>query len=260
VQGVELSWVGDLGVPSRLAVMIHDGSYMSAINWNQEVTDLAIAARGEFLVIGKDWAHAEDFTAFSDQKQMMLVGVAVDWQLIETGPGANFESDNASHLKFTADLSYKYPEWQNFNFFAAYIGQYVYEHTGLTSDSGLSNVHAYQQAVVVQTGVHLIPDKLEFFGRYEYFNTDGLIYYQAPEDGGQRVALDISSGDDTIYQIVTLGMNYYLHRNQAKVSVDGMYVFNQVEEANRGAGINDYSNSDGDSEQLVIRAQLQLRF
>ncbi len=260
VQGVQLFWAGELGeYPTHFAVMIHDGSYSSAINWNQELTDIAIAARGEMLLIGNDWAQTRDFTTFSNQSELLLVGAAIDWQLSESGEGAN-EQDDAAHVKFTLDLSYERPDWQNFNFFVAYYGQYIYENTDFEHfDSSLDDSY-YQQGVVVQAGVHVVPDKWEVFARYEYFDTDGVIYYQSPEDSADRTFFTLSDDDDQEYNIVTLGVNYFIQRHRTKATLDFMYVLDQVAEANTGAGIEDYQNDDGDASQFVIRAQLQLLF
>jgi len=265
VQGVMADWAGEInGKPVRFAAMIHDGSYSSAINFNQELVDFAIAARAETLLIGEDWRQARDFTTFSDQQEMLLVGVGVDWQLGNNGEGAN-EQDDSNHVKFTVDGSYENPEWQNFNAFAAYYGQYIYEaassSTSLFPGAPMDDDY-YQQAVVVQAGVHVIPDKLEIFGRYEYMDTDGVIYFQSPEDSADRSFFLLGADEQDEYNIITVGANYFIARHDAKLSLDFMYVIDDISSSatNTGAGIEGPSTTDDDAEQFVIRAQAQVRF
>lgn len=259
VQGVQGSWTTELGsLPTWMAVMIHDGSYSSAINFNQELVDIAIAARIQSLLIGDDWAATRDFTTFSDQQEILLVGAAIDWQLGENGDGATDEDDSA-HIKFTVDASYENPALSNFNAFVAYYGQYIYD-TGDLFVSSLGEDSFYQQAVVVQAGVHVIPDKVELFARYEYFDTDGVVYYQSPEDGAERNLFALSSNDEDTYHIITGGVNYFVSRNRVKLSLDVMYVLEGITESNTGAGIDDPFINSNDAKQLVVRAQAQLAF
>ncbi len=142
-------------------------------------------------------------------------------------------------LKYTIDLGAEFGGW---NLFAAFVGQHV-------QDNGSASFAEVDQiGFLVQGGIFVLPDKLDVFVRYEYFDLDGLIY-DAPITTMTPVV------DDEI-NIITFGANYYFKKHTIKLTTDLVWVLDPLPDSDTGAGLLRSSEDD----QLVLRTQLQLMF
>ena len=87
----------------------------------------------------------------------------------------------------------------------------------------------------------VIPEKLEPFLRWEYLDLD--------ED-------EIGGEDDV--NIVTIGMNYYFNKHNAKFTLDVVWALDALPASSTGLGLL-ADDRDGD-DQVAVRAQFQLLF
>jgi uncharacterized coiled-coil protein SlyX len=254
-QGVGVNWTGEImDTPTRIATLIHDGSYTAGLDHYQELTDFAIAGRVEVLLDGS-WDQFDDFTSSSEGDTGLMIGAAINWEAPNTGEDTNESGEQHDILKWTADVSYEMPEMSGFNAFAAIIGQTISDAAGEDN----SSTAAQQLAFVVQAGVYAIPDTLELFARYEQLDFDGFFYINAPEDSGDKDASSLSEYMDEV-QMLTLGMNYYFADHAAKFTLDGVWVFDNMPISDSGAGLQENDSDIDDDEQFAIRAQFQLLF
>ncbi len=184
-QGIQLSYWRD-----RLQLMaaLHDGSYSFRTDFQNDRTLYAVAGRVDYVLVGdiatirqRGWPQFNDFTSWVDDQPAILLGAAVDYEHAEEGFGTNAPNT----LKWIVDVSGEFGGW---NVFAAVTGQSFpeFEDSSVrangTTVNNLRNLGgAHQLGVLVQGGVFVIPNKLEFFSRYECLNFDG-VYYR--NDGG----------------------------------------------------------------------------
>jgi phosphate-selective porin OprO and OprP len=80
----------------------------------------------------------------------------------------------------------------------------------------------------------------ELFGQYSYIQFDGG---------------EFAAGTETTVHEITLGVNYYIHGQNAKLTVDGVWLPNGTPVASDGGGI--LAQPNGKNE-VVLRAQFQL--
>ncbi len=237
-QGVQVSYTTEQW---RVAAMLHDGSYAANSSWDEDAVDMAVSARGEFLLAG-NWAQFEDYAAFGDTMGILL-GAAVTWENAagETGatgitPVGLGGAAAGDILKWTVDGSVELPELMGLNVFGAIIGLHNDEREGQTE------VDVY--AAVVQAGVFVIPGKMDVFGRYEWIDTSDLE--------------DLGLTDDDSLSIVTVGTNYYYKKHAAKVTLDLVWTMDEVPD-----GINSDLQGiyvTGEEDQWALRGQFQFLF
>ncbi len=241
-QGAELTFKNDW---LRAFVAVHDGSYAGSSEFNADRTNIAFAGRAELLLAG-NMKQFDDFTSWSNDPFGALIGAAVDYEIGEEGSGTH----TPNIIKYTADVSL---EFGGANFFAAFYGQHL-DDNGSGGAGGLPSQldGADQFGVVVQGGVFIVPDEVELFARYEWIHFDN-VYYRNNGAGTQGGTGNLADDDLTI---LTAGVNYYIHKHSAKVSVDALYTLDPVPVANSGAGL----LRSSDDNQFVLRAQLQWSF
>ncbi|MCE9589178.1 MAG: OprO/OprP family phosphate-selective porin [Planctomycetes bacterium] len=257
-QGVNVSYWND-----RLQLLgsVNDGSYAWRSEFNTDLSEIALTGRAEYILFGdadlyrqKGWRQLGDFTSWSDDKFAVLLGAAVDYEFGEHGNVTN----TPDIFKWTADVSVEGGGW---NFFASATGQ-TFSGTddnpvvanGVTVGN-LSNLEdADQLNFVVQGGLFVIPDKLEFFGRYEWIDFDGAYYRnnQGAVQSGSRNLAD----DESQASLVTVGGNYYFKKNNAKLTIDVVYALDPLPVANAGQGL---LASPGD-DQIAVRSQVTFAF
>ena len=80
----------------------------------------------------------------------------------------------------------------------------------------------------------------ELFGQYSYIQFDGG---------------EFAAGTETTVHEITVGVNYYMHGHNAKLTIDGTWLPNGTPVANDGGGI--LAEPNGKNE-LLLRAQFQL--
>lgn len=111
---------------------------------------------------------------------------------------------------------------------------------------------ANQIGFVVQGGIFIVPDKVELFGRYEWIDFDG-VYYRNNGAGTQGGTANLVKDELGIF---SAGINYYIHKHSAKLTLDAQYTFDPVPVSNSGGGL----LSSSDDSQFVLRSQLQWSF
>jgi hypothetical protein len=234
-QGAELTYTGEW---LRAVGSVHDGSYSVNSDFNADRSDLAVAARLEAR-IGGSWKQFDDFTSWSDDQVAVLLGVAAGYELGSAAP-----TDLPDVFKYTADASL---EFGVANVFAAVVGQ-QFEDTATAPFLADAN----QIGFVAQAGVFVVPDTLELFGRYEWFDFDGGYYRN--NGAGTQTGTGALTSDQVSF--LTAGANYYIHKHNLKLSVDVVFGFDPVPVANTGAGI----VATGDDGSVSLRSQVQWSF
>ena len=230
-QGMQLKYGADRWA---LLAMVHDGTAAKNSAFASDRTDLALAARGEFLLAG-EWSQFKDFASWPDEGFGLLLGAAIDYEVGETGVG----TDTADFFKYTLDAGAEFGGW---NLYGALVGQHV------KGNGSASFADADQFGFLVQGGVFIVPDKVDLFARYEYLDLDGVLYDAA-------VSSMTPVTDDKI-NLVTVGMNYYIKKHTLKLTTDLVWVLDPLPDSHTGAGLLRSSEDD----QIVIRTQLQLMF
>lgn len=188
----------------------------------------ALTSRVEARLAGK-WSQFKDWTSWSNDEPGILLGAAVHWQDGEYGTGA---PDEVETFMWTVDAS--------FEFHPANFSAYV---VGMHTSPNMSASPGYDQiGFVVQGGYHVVPDKFELIGRYEWYDFDG--------------ALAGISADGQV-SMITAGFNYYFgHQQGWKWSTDLVYAFDQIPASAGYQGL--LADAMGDDGQWVIRSQMQI--
>jgi len=88
----------------------------------------------------------------------------------------------------------------------------------------------------------VVPDKFEVFARYEWLNLQDAISQSHPE-------------------LITAGVNYYVAKHRAKITLDATWVLQALPAGIAGSGA---ANTDllasTTSDQAMVRGQVQLMF
>ena len=215
-------------------LMIHDGAASKNRNFASDRTNIALAARGQWLLAG-EWKQFKDFAAWDGEPLGVMLGGAVDWENGEEGSGVA----QPDALSYTFDLSL---EVSRFNVFLAYVAQHVFD-----NDSP-AIPEPDQQGFVAQAGVFVVPDEIDLFARYEHVDLDGF-FYNLRDGEFDQVA------DDSI-ELLTFGGNYYFKKHNAKLTIDVVCVMDPLPTSATGLGLLQSSNDD----QVSVRTQFQLYF
>ncbi len=259
VEGVGLRSQGEA---LRWTIMIHDGQYSGEVptlpppyfppsvpgaesrDFNGDQSDWAVSGRMDLKLAGQ-WQQWDDFSAWSGEPLGLFLGLAGHYEASETG---NVETsptpvvgDNDHFFVWTLDAGLEVAGW---SFFGSIVGRHDDDEDGIPSEN---NRDAY--GVVAQMGYMLIPDVLEPFIRYEWLTLDKINDPSNPADENQ---------------IITVGVNYYLKRHDAKFSFDCVVVaqdalFNTF----TGLGLlaDDIASSGSvNNHQVALRAQFQLQY
>ncbi|QNN22377.1 hypothetical protein HED60_08850 [Planctomycetales bacterium ZRK34] len=258
-QGLGVCYSGELvGRSIRAMGMIHDGSYQSNTAFNRDMTDFAMAARGEMLLSG-EWSQFDDQQAWSGGPMGILVGAAIDYELGERGQNSRaysfsddvdpqFYIENSNVLKWTVDASFEAPDMYGLSVFAAIVGQHI-----TTNGERLAAGGADQYAFLLQTSVFVIPDKMDVLLRWEHLNLDDLAYVPTTSHG--VIDYQLSGLEDNI-DMLTFGTNYYCKGNALRVSLDLVWVLDNLPFNASNQGL----RATGEDDQFSIRGQVQFLF
>ena len=231
IQGI---WINiEMDDHTKLAVAITDGlnsGESGSVNkdFYRDNTDFALTLRVDSRLAGQ-WKQMKDFSAWSGEETAVFVGGAVHWEIAETG-------DNQSVLPgmpvdelvtWTIDGSI---ESEGANLFASVVGRH-YNNLGGTNDMDTFGF-------VLQGGIMLIPDKFEPFFRWEWIDPD----------------------TSHAVNLVTVGTNYYLHKHNAKITTDLVWALNSLANIGGSSSLGLRNDSDGQKNQVALRAQFQLVF
>jgi len=117
----------------------------------------------------------------------------------------------------------------------ALVGSYI--------DSSAPAVPIFNQiGAMAQGGVMIVPDEVEAFVRYEWFDFDGAT------DGAT----------DANFSSITAGLNWFIEAHRVKFSTDVIWAFDPVPDGSSGVGL--LEDVVGADDQIVFRSQLSLRW
>lgn len=227
---------GNVGT-GAVAGILGGGTASAANDYYQDVTDFAGGARVDVKIAG-DWKQMQDFSAWSGEETGIFVGAAVRYNQFETGNTGS----NGDFIKWTVDGSV---EMAGLSIYGAVVGL----HTQADDAGTPITTNAY--GALGQVAYMVIPDKLEPFARFEWIRQ-----------------LDNSISQNEV-KIITAGVNYYVAKHAAKVTLDVVYALDPIDNSDSfvpasgggngisGLGLLDDSSNDG---QVAVRAQFQLLF
>lgn len=223
----------------RLIGMVSGGPGKRNTDFNNNTYEYGLIGRGEYLAAG-NWKEFGDYQAWSGEPVGLLLGGAAQYDAGANGGGLH----KADLLKFTADVSAKFGN--GLNAYAAFYGQHYSPRNDAVVASGEPN--GTQLGFLVQAGQFIIPDKMDVFARYEYANLKGGIVSNGSASS--------SANSNDKLSLITVGTNWYMHKHNAKFTLDGVYALQPVPISNGGAGI----LSDAKKGEFALRAQFQLKF
>lgn len=187
------------------------------------------STRTEFLVWGDRSAESDPyrhydhgFTALDDKQNYVIAGFGMDF----TQAGAN---DLIAH---TADIQFDSPS--GLSFYAAYYGAY----RDIQTNQGVTPGYYYDPGFLVQAA-YLVTPKIEPFVRYDY----------------TYIPLNSTTGLNTgEVQEITVGANYYLYKQNAKFTLDAVWLPDGSPADSDALGI----LKDSGHNEFVLRCQFQL--
>jgi hypothetical protein len=199
-------------------------------NFDQNFEDFP-ASNANFGVAGRierkfrgDWHDYGDFTALGTKSELIVAGAGADFT----------QAGDTGIFLHTVDLAYEHPG--GFSAYGSFMGRY-------TQDAPISATPAprsdlYDWGILAQAG-YLFRSHWEPYARYEFLKLD--------PDG-------LPAGSQNDVHVFIIGTNYYLHGQQAKFTVDFMWLPNGSPGSDDGSGI---LASDGKAE-YILRGQFQL--
>lgn len=263
IQGIELQYETDTwrvlanyndggGNRNIAAVGTNTSSALGATNSGNN-TEWATAGRIDWKVAG-NWSQFKEMMAFRGSDEGLQVGAAYNWQ---RGGTQNRQNDafignsDGMNISYTADVAWRS---NGASLFGAFLGNTFYARPG-----GAAAVNSY--GAVIQGG-YFLSDALELVARWEYLNVSGgTINVSSAGSAGNASSINAQH-----FQIYSIGTNYYILKNQLKISADIGYVVGALLFQNgiyngsiTGA---DYRSDEtsGATGQTVARVQLQLAF
>lgn len=254
-QGIQLQWLeGNLQLTGAYinAVQVKSNYFSSGstknVAWGSEVfAEYAFAARAEWKAAG-EWAQFRDQTGWIGEEFGVLLGLAgeIEQKDNDQGVPAMYGDLRPFVMSATTDVL--------FQFSGASIFAYGVWRVVEPEQAGLAD--ANQFGFVVQGG-YFISDTVELTARYEYGDADSN-----PNDIPDTLNT-LNGNGYSIFNAVTIGANWYIHKQRVKVSSDVGYAFDGVGAfANSGNGfLADGTNASGEfdeSGQIVAKLQLQL--
>jgi hypothetical protein len=191
-------------------------------------SDFGFTARAEYKILGDNeaWSEYDQFSSLNAKSELLVVGGGFDW------------TEARSNDVVFWDLDAQYNNPNGLSAYGAFLGQ----HTGVRQAGLLIPTGSYNSYGYLVQAEYMIKDKYEPFLRYDFTHLDGAI----------GTAID---GTEHNVHEITVGVNYYLYGQNAKVTLDGSWLPNGSPVDADGLGI---LKDDGHSE-LVARLQFQLQ-
>jgi len=253
-EGIWLHWMPTENIHVQAA--LSDGGNASPSDFHTDRTEApSITARIDVALAGS-LSQAKDFTAWEGEPMAVIVGGALHYEVGESGD--SIPANNSDQFTWTVDASL---EMFPFNVYGAFIGSHPsdvavvdFDDEDLLADEDFDNYGA-----LVQVGVHVIPNVLEPFFRFEWIDVDSR------SNPNSEVSID----DEAI--LLTFGANYYLNKHNAKLTVDVVWALDPLtidgvegagpfgaSAASSGLGL--LPDNGDEEDQIAIRAQFQLLF
>jgi hypothetical protein len=190
-----------------------------------------VSGRGEFLLIGDRTpgsdAYAEydsGFTALGLKQNYLVAGAGMDYT----------EADRNNLFTPSADLTFD--TTSGVALYAAYYGTI----RDLKDNQGIVPGNYYDNGFEAQAA-YLVTRRIEPFARFDY------VYLAPGSLAGQGIVRHS-------VQEITVGANYYIYKQNAKITVDGSYLPNGSPTDANALGI----LKDTGRNEFVLRAQFQL--
>ncbi len=239
VQGVSLLYSKDR---ARGQIAIHDGydslntkfvdaggiGTSSAGGGGVTPANFGVSGRAEYLIVGN---RTKEFNPFTEYDQFTSLNAKQD--IVVAGGGFDYSQAGSNSVLFhTADVQYN--GVNGLGLYGAYLGTY----RDLNSNQGVATGSYYDPGFVLQ-GSYLVTSQIEPFVRYDY------AYLAA----GSTTGLE---KHDT--QEITIGANYYLRGQNAKLTLDLGWLPNGAPSDSDALGI----LKDSGHDEFLARAQFQL--
>lgn len=214
---------------TTLSVTGPNGSLANSAALASGGTEYAFTGRAEWLVAGEQgFSQFDDLSSWSDDQYGTLLGGAVHWQDGEYGTTAT----ETQAFMWTVDCQ---TEFGGANIFASFTGT----HTDTNSPSA-TDVDQY--GAVVQGGAFLDPDRIEVFGRWEWYDFDDAL----------------ASARDNEINIFTAGVNVYWQGHDKKWTTDLVYANDGIPASAGNLGL--LADAAGEDGQIALRSQVQFHF
>jgi hypothetical protein len=192
-------------------------------------TNFGASSRGEYLVLGD---RSEDLHPFADYDGG-FTSLGYQQNILVAGAGADFSQAGSNDVIFhTVDLQYNTAN--ALSIYAAYLGAYRDLHT----NQGVAPGAYYDPGFEFQVA-YLFVQKIEPFARYDYTHLHPA---------------SVTGLASHVAQEITLGVNYYLYKQTAKVTLDGSFLPNGSPTDSDALGI----LKDSGNNEFVLRGQFQL--
>lgn len=215
-QGVQLIYDDQKSLQASLGFT--DGYNSRNTNFRDPPTngfDWGMHARVQYMVFGDPKEGWANYADFTAQgKDLLVIGAGGDW------------SQNGDIDIFRHGVDIQYETGGKLGLMAAYVGNWTRNNAG--DDT-------YDWGLVVQAA-YMIDKNMEIFAR------------------GAYLSLDSSGGSDDTFCEITVGLNYYILKHNAKITVDLGWLPSGAPSDITSAGI---LSNDGDNE-FYFRAQFQL--
>jgi hypothetical protein len=212
-QAVSFQYGGD-SIPIGVEVGFEDGFASQNTDYLDTADNFGAFARVNWYVFG-DHASYNDFTALDNKKDLLVFGAGVDFT----------QDGDANIYRHTVDA-----QWETgpVGLYAAFYGNY----TDTDPDS------VYNWGVLAQAGV-ILAEHWEPFARVDYTKFDNEVA--------------VPGGTEDNFTEATVGVNYYFHGHNAKLTLDASWLPNGSPVDNTAQAI----RVSGDDE-WNLRAQFQL--
>jgi hypothetical protein len=207
-------------------------------------TNFGTSGRVEYMVIGNRTPEFNPFkeydggfTALGDTQDILVVGGGYDYS----------EAGDNSVIFHTIDA--QYDTASGLSIYGAYLGTYRDLHSSQGVTAATSTTPAgpavppgnyYDPGALIQAA-YLVTPKIEPFVRYDYTYLDV----------GSVTEFGLSKNE---VQEITAGVNYYLYKQHAKVTLDGVWLPDGAPADSDALGV----LKDSGEGEFILRAQFQL--
>jgi hypothetical protein len=233
-QGIML---GTEGENFRFAASFNDGGRTPNTPALMYDTEYSFDARAELKTSG-EWSQFDDFSSWNGGPSGVMFGLAGHIQKDEAGTSAGgvFGTTDATIWAVTGDVSV---EFGGANLYGAIV------YADLDDDTASIDVNPL--GVVAQGGIFL-SDDIELFGRFEWGDHD----------------VDLGGAEEDL-MLLTIGVTKFWAEHDLKWTTDVGFSFEPLDpvwsSVNPDMGLTGWRpDPTDDTDQIVIRSQLQLRF
>ncbi len=237
--GLKLNYAND---SFRANVMYSNGTAVSQWNGGVNQNGSFLSDSADWMFSGRfaykasgTWEQFDEMTSPQGSEAGMLFGFG--WAVWEyddkTGAALPVGADVDTQWLLTFDASMDFGGWNLF-------GSITYGDDKANAIGGGNVPDGHQWGWQVQGGYYLT-ENAELFGRFEWLN---------PKTGN----------DNDNIEILTIGANWYLAGQNAKLSIDWSYAFDSIQTAGVGGGGFTGFVNQADKHEWVLRTQLQLMF